>query len=696
MPELKITKKITNGHQHVIYMGKEGFALASKAKDHTPEIMVDEAGAIFAVDPDGYKHEIVDYEILSDADKEPKEEETVKNVLADYQECYDYEKEARRGGNESEKIYAHDQWAASDKPPGNRAAVTINVIEDKIDNLTGYQKQNRTEPHFLPGEKGDAVVADILNIIVKDITNNCYYQREKSKVFEDEAIAGRGLFNVYEDYERDARGNIVIERFAWDEAFFGPHEKDDLSDCEVMFKTKWYSENKLKSLFPDKIEGKLKGFSPEQKGQDLKPELNQDGGLNMAAVELIDINAKKYRLLERWKKEYKSVDVAVFANDGFVEPLKGWDKKDVAAVKSIPGMSMIKRESYRMRKTRTVSDVLIDDEFITDMDYEIVSVYAKKRRGVFWGKIKGIIDLQQLINKTYSQFIDIIAKVANYGYFYDSETFDDVQEEKKWKEQGTSPGFTAKVANSNKIPVKEEGVKFPTEIVNAIQMFMNNIREIMNVNLNMQGLTGNPNESGVAIKQKIVQQLIGNDFLFDNMKFAEQLLFKVVVKKIQKLYTPERMMRILETENSKTSTVNPETQQKEGGVQLAGQPLEQYPPEQIKKLLQTVDLTEHDIIVSDAADSPSAMMGAYLMLLETARSGAPIPPDIFIELSPLPDNLKAKLMASLQAAQQAEAQKDQMKYGTEIKKAQIAQQGKMLDKNPMQQELSMGNMQGAI
>lgn len=665
MPTLKITKKITNGHYHIVYMGNEGFATASMEKGHKPEIMVDETGNIFAVDPDGYKHEIIDYQVTTKPEDKKDDKTVINDVLQDYTECFDFEKNARQAGREAEKMYSHDQWQLDDKPKGNRAAVTINVLEDKIDNLTGYQKQNRTQPHFLPGEKGDAVVADILNIIIKDICNGCYYQREKSKIFEDEAIVGRGLFNVCEDYERDVRGNIIIERFPWDEAFFGPHNKDDASDCEVMFKTIWYSENKIKGMYPEKF-GKMGG---DIKEEELAPTINIDGGMDLAKYELVDKIGKKYRFLERWKKEYEQVDVAVFAQDMFVQRLEGWSKEDIESLKTITGMKMLKRINFRMRKTQVVSDALISDEYIDDEDFEIIPAYAKYRRNTFWGKIEGVKDLQLLINKTYSQFIDIIAKVANYGYFYDSETFSDIKEENTWKEQASSPGFTAKVANSQRIPIKEEGVKFPTEIVNAIQLFSQNLREIMNVNLALQGVNAN-DQTGVAMKQKIVQQLIGNDFLFDNMKFAEQVLFKVVVKKIQKLYTPERIYRIVETQNQK-EMAKPEGQE----VQLGGQPMSRFPKEQILRLLETIDLTDHDIIVSDAPDAPSAMMSAYLMMLEAARTGAPVPPEMFINLSPLPDELKAQMMQAIQAAQQQQMQSDQMKYSTEIEKTKIAHMG---------------------
>lgn len=696
MPKLKITVKTGNIHQHVVYLRDDGTGVASFDANHTPQIVFDPGIDLqtgqkisepswIVQDPNGYQHSLTDMPFDESVEEKKDKVSLVSDVLADYQECFDYENTSRTNGKEADRMYGDvDQWRNDEKPPdANRTSVTINIIEDKIDNLSGYQRQNRTDIMYLPSESGDAFGADVLNIVSKKILNNCHYQREKTKVFDDEAIVGRGLFNLYENYEKNVQGDIGVERFKWDEAFFGPHEKDDVSDCEVMFKTKWYSEGKIRALYPDKL-GKTGG---DQKILEYQPTLKitEDRGLETGKYELIDINAKKFRLLERWKKEYSQTVVFVFAEDGFAISTEGWKKTYIDMSKTIQGASTISREQYRMRKTTTVSDVLLDDVYVKDKDFEIIPVYAKFRNGKFWGKVRNICDLQMFINKTYSQFQDIMGKVANYGYYYDGETFDNVQDEEAWRTTVSSPGGTHKVANAEKRPVKEEGVKFPSEIVQAIQMFNQTVREMMNVNLDFAGMS-KASESGIAIKQKIVQQLIGNDFLFDNLSFAEKIMARLLVKKIQKLYTPERLLRILESQN-----VMEQKKNKEGkGISLNGQSIEQYPREELLKLLETTDFTECDIDVGEAPDAPSAMMSAFLLCLEAARNGTPIPPDVFVSLAPIPEMLKTKIMESLAAAQQAEAAKDEMKYGTEIKKAQIAQAGKAMDKNPAQQEGVMG------
>ena len=87
-----------------------------------------------------------------------------------------------------------------------RAALTINEIEPKIDLLSGYQRQNRTDFKFMPVEEGDQRVADILNVVVKNITDQCQYPHEETLVFEDMAIRGRGCFNIYVSNEKNILG----------------------------------------------------------------------------------------------------------------------------------------------------------------------------------------------------------------------------------------------------------------------------------------------------------------------------------------------------------------------------------------------------------------------------------------------------------------------------------------------------------
>jgi hypothetical protein len=705
MAELLITKKVGKGHQHIVYLRDDGTGITTTVRDHSHDLMFRQAvqavidpytgqsihesvnsGWEMMPGPDGHTHEIEQYPAEIKSEPEDDDKKVVEDVLTLYKEVKDIEKESMDAAQESEEMYSHRQW--DDKTVNNlaskdRAALTVNQLESKIDNLSGYQRQNRTEIRYIPMEGGDQAIADILNYVTKDILENCYYQREKSSVFIDMCVPGRGFFNHYEDRDKNILGDVVIERYEWDGAGCGPHHKEDLSDCDYIVKWKWFSKAKIREMYPDKASR----LTPENKESDVpatsksedwdkRHSESKTGGV-WDDADLVDLTKKQYRLLSVERKEYRRIYILVNAQDDFVFNADGWSESDAKAVKTIPGFSLIPRVVFRIRQSKVAGGVMLEDNYpdLAIQDFSLIPCYAKKRGDRWWGKLEGGKDFQRLINKTYSQFVDILNKVVSYGWFYDDNTFVDKKEEQNFKNNSSSPGFVAKLQDVNHRPVKEEGVKFPTEIVNAIALFNNSLREVLNVNLEMLG-SDTGQQSGIAMRQKIIQQLLGNDFIFDNLSFAEKKIGKILISYIQKLYTPQRIMRVLT--NQSMSAINSGMDQ----LQVGGIPVDQWSIEAIDMLLNTKDITAHDVNVTESPSSPSAQMSNFMLMTELAGKGVPIPPEVIIEFAPVPQSIKTKIMASIQSQQQAQAEQEKMKYDTEIQKAQIAQQGKLLSSMP--------------
>ena len=672
MAELLRTNKTGKGrgsHDHIAYLREDG-GITTEDNGHSHNIVptqieVNDGQGNFVPQQsmevefvNDHTHELLPIEEKESSEKNEEDTQKVTSVMEDYEEDWKREDESRKAGQDSEDVYSHKQWdeqAKAKLEAEDRAAHTINTVEARIDSLTGYQKQNRTDFKYYPVENGDAVVADILNIVVKNITDTCWYPREESKAFEDASIAGRGLFNIYEDFDKNIRGDIIIEKFNWDECFFGPHDKEDLSDCDRIEKTKWYSKEKLKELYPDKIDH----IYPENKAVSGSNQASEDWDTRLRTLELYD--GKNYRMIEQEKKIYKRAYILVNATDDFVYNAEDLNEAEVNAVRKLDGFKKIARTSYQIRVRKVASYKLLEEEYIDEEDFSIVPLYAKYRKNEFWGKVEGVKDLQRLLNKAYSQFSDIINKTANYGWFYDPETFPDKKSETHWVKKASSPGFNQKINDIAKPPLKIEGVRFPSELVNAIGLFSQTMRELMNINLEMQG-AGGDNQSGIAIRQKIVQQLLGNDFLFDNLSFAKKKIGQIIVKKIQKLYTPDRIMRILNNQNMKE------------GVEIADKPLNDYDPEEIATLLNESDLAKYDVIAAESPSSPSAMMSNFLMMMELAGKGVAIPPQAILEFAPIPN--KNKVMEMIAQSMEQQQKQETMKYETEIAKSLIAQEGK--------------------
>lgn len=688
MKELKKLSRVGLGraaHSHIIYINDEtGVGLCSTELGHTHEIIyqdaidpeMDEAGneispgspATWVVQPalDGHTHQIEDYQV-----KAAKKKEEDSQVLSDIRELFktgrEIEKESIEKARESEKFYSGDHWDQSEKgrlESLSRAAVTINKIEKNVDQICGMQRQERTDIRYVPQEGGDQKVADILNVTTKHILNRCFFPREESAAFEDSVIGGRGLLNIYVKFDNDLRGEVVVEKFPYLDVVFGPHEKLDLSDCEYLIKHRFFSKAKIKQLWPDKADDIDKDFDDyildKEDIQYSHDHYGKGSGFQTLGDDvMVDIAKKEYRVLECWRKVYEKASVIANAQEDFYFNAYGWEPKDLKSARTLPGFFVIENNITKFRVTKVAGNVVLSDEHPAELpvdDYFIIPIYAKKRGSQFWGKVEPAKDPQKYINKQYSLALDIGNKMASYGWFIDQATFPD-NEKEKFKRLASSPGFVVEVTDTNRLPQRVEGVKFPSELINLMEVGKNEITESMNIINNPNGA----NESASLFIQRRNDKLLGSEYLFDNLSFAKQKLGRLLVKLIQKYYTPDRIVRIVRNANSKEP------------VDLGGQPVEEFSDEDIQLMLTTTDLELYDVEVTESTWSPSMRLSTFMLLSELARNGQPIPPEALLEFADMPADIRNKLISMMSQQGQAQAEAEQAKADAEIQKTLIAQ-----------------------
>jgi len=654
--------------------------------------------SIWTVGDDGHTHRTVSQEleeILRGHGKEKKpgkgkdDLEIAQEVIHLFRVARDYEDESRKMAVESEKFYRGEQWEKDDKKAledSKRAALTLNEIEPKIDLLSGYQRQNRSDIKFLPVEEGDQRVVDVLNIITKSILDQNNFEYEETQVFDDTLITGRGMFHAYIDYDKNVSGDIVLEQFPQADVYLGPHKRPDARDCEYIVKAQWFSEAKLKQMYPDKadeiqrnLEAMLMpvGDSVLQAKPDAYDRAFAEGETKPAPLypstpDLIDIAKKEFLLLECWRKQYDKVPVAVV--DGEPVSLEDWGPDEVKGAKQL--VKVVDRKIDRLRVTVGAGSVLLTDDYNEDYGdtFPIIPVYAKKRADLYWGKVEGGKDAQREINKRHSQLVDILNKAASYGWFYDAGTFPDRISEQQFTKNAGTPGFRLKVSDVTRPPHQVEGIRFPHEIASLEEISTQKLREIMNINPELLGINSKA-ESGIAQMEKKRQGLIGNEFLFDNMNLAKKQIGRLLVRLIQAVYSPERILRVISGANSRAP------------VSIGQQPYDDNRQAEIVTLLTTSDLTKYDVAVSEAAHSPTQRRANFAAWAELARGGIAVPPELLVQLSDLDE--KDKVIAQMQAMAQAQQQLEERKLQVELQKTIIA-------KDPAPQAPSRGMPPGVI
>ena len=357
---LKITDKFGKGrgsHNHILYLNEdtgEGRCTVDNKHFHelryTPgqQVQDPETGELIEATPgqwivlpaaDGHTHEIEDYEPGSGFTDDRPESEIVRETYGLFKEALEYERDSYDKAKESHDFYDGDQWSFRQKTyleNLDRACLTINLCAHEIDSLSGYQREQRTDLKFLPQEQGDAVDADLCTVLTKMILSRSTFEREESNACKDQYIGGRGLFNLHMDYDSDLRGEIKVEQFPWDGAFFGPHEKEDGADAEFLVKHKLYSMNKIQQLWPDKADKIQKDYeitlhlsTPEDVTQYSDDQYAHDDNryatvpMNIGDLTMFNKLKKEYRVLELWKRIYVDSAVIAFPEDGFPVTIRG-------------------------------------------------------------------------------------------------------------------------------------------------------------------------------------------------------------------------------------------------------------------------------------------------------------------------------------------------------------------------------------
>jgi hypothetical protein len=688
-------------HHHIVYLNEESLTGAlSNNNNHTHEIRwvpptpdvppyVDQAtgqqmpgqpgqpGYWEVAEVNGHTHRIGEYVVEEEESNNDDESSEVTKVLAAYKECKEYEEDSVKNGRESFGFYeGPGQWTQEQinkLKSQDRACLVINKIKPQMNTLFSYQMEQRSDWKFWPQEGGDTKAAELASIIVKNITYQNRYNNEETRSFRDAAIAGRGLLGVSWDTSRNIAGDIIADRRRWDEVFFGPHDREDAADAQTMCCAKWYSKDRIKAEWPEKADAVQDDFdvlqkSPSKGSNYSDDEYNHVGKNIKLSFDLVNISKKEIKVIECWRKEWKLQCVGVHASDEYTLNVTNWEKSDIEAINTIPGCQIVKQRMCQTRLTTVAGATLLADEApakIPPIDgrvdyFPIVPIYCyKDESGGFSSIVDVAKDPQREVNKRHSQTVDILNQMASYGYWYDSSTFEDEQAEKKFRETGMRAGFMQKLAQMERKPVKEEGVKFPSELVQMVQFEDSQIQQTMNVAAQPYGA----NESGAMLMQKQRMKMAGNEFIFDNLRQCRFVVAKQILAYVQDKYTPQRVYRLVQNSADKDKN------------RIGGRPASDYSLEEISEMLQNQDLTTLDLIIDDVQWSPSIRLANMAMYGELAKNGQ-FPPQMLIMMNDtLPQAVRDQCLEMMNQQQQAQAESEKQKMQMEIGKTLIAKNG---------------------
>lgn len=162
--------------------------------------------------------------------------------------------EARALSERDRDYYDGNQWTAEEVAvlsERNQPAVTVNLMQRKLNTILGHEVRTRVDPEALPRtpqhEDGAIAITDALRYIA----DREDFDGLRSDVAEDMAIEGMGG-TVIVPQERNGQVEITMTHVPWDRIVYDPHSRrPDFSDAHYLGVVTWMYKDEILERYPE-------------------------------------------------------------------------------------------------------------------------------------------------------------------------------------------------------------------------------------------------------------------------------------------------------------------------------------------------------------------------------------------------------------------------------------------------------------
>ncbi len=596
-----------------------------------------------------------------------------------------------------------DQWTDEEREileDQGRPCLTFNKIEPLINLVGGYQRENSFRIKAFPEGGEDKIFSEIADKILGFIDKTSKLSYKLDHEFDDGIIGGKGWIEMAISYDRDIiNGELMFRQLTPYQVLKDPEGREyDQSDWGYMIKVSRYSRARLKSMYPDK-ETEIEDFETDDYADmDETPTKESDAdnyhnkkGMGVsgqkAGVEddetpksqrqftLIEYYHRKFTdrffvynvnigMLEKFdkKEEADARRTAIIKeyNEKFAAEVEGHDAASTlaplaAAVNpagtaatppNLPApvkdnieakIKVIKRSIPEMWYAAIACGVELQGDIISPLE-PYYSGYPFFHYFANWNpsaeteelRIKGITrnikDPNREVNKSRSQYLHILNTSANSGWIGDRNALrkDEWEELNKF---GSKPGIVIK---------KKEGSTL--ERIHPVEGSMANItrgeaaeqdiKEISGINSDALAIQ-DKTTSGRAISLRIKTAITILAKYFRNFRYTKEMVGDAIFAMVPDVFDIPKIKKILGEKYIKDNQIS-------DGV--------------LQAFLRQVADRKYNIDITEADNSATIRLETFEQLADLAKGGYPIPPDVILEFSAIPNS--AEIISRIKAYQE--------------------------------------------
>jgi hypothetical protein len=423
----------------------------------------------------------------------------------------------------------------------------FNLIRRHINMICGFQRKNRKSTITVPNQQDTDPLADDYNKVMRWCDDRDGFQEYISQSFEGAVDTGETLLHMYPDYTFDpVSGDLFTDCVAYNNYLIDQYtRKQDLSDCNGIWRRRWLSKQMAKTLIP--------GYASEI--DKMKPGGMKDGRFplqaelqNVATSNLFTYDEFYYRTtrpghvildpMSGEAVEWQDDETAEKDEMERVLAQQPWlqvKKVDVPTVKLVICLSG--KMVYHGKNLLGIDEYpFVPTQCYIEQD---IQAYAWRKQGI----IRNLRDSQFLYNMRKVIELQLLQSSLNAGWIY---PVDVVPDPKCFRQTSGGDGFLIPLKagrQPNEIQ-RIEPVAIPQSLLELSNSLAEDITKISGVNEELLG-AATDDKSGILSMLRQGAGLTTLQTIFDKLDYSQRLYGKIRLQAIRKNFSKGKIRNIL-------------------------------------------------------------------------------------------------------------------------------------------------------
>lgn len=432
----------------------------------------------------------------------------------------------------------------------NYARFFFNMVRRHINMITGRQRQNRKSTITLPIHEQDDPLVDQYNKVLRWCEDRDGFQEYLSEAFEGACDVGQSLLYMYPDYTYDPiSGDLFTDCVSYNnyliDQFF---RKQDLSDCNGIWRRRWTSKDAAKRLLP--------GY--EKEIDKMKPGGAKDGRFPLQA-ELQSVAINNLFVYDEF--HYRTTREATMIIDPKTGESTEWEQEDdddKDMLKQVlmfqPWLQVKKMQVPTVKLVISLGDknVYHGPNLLNIDTYPCVpalTYYEPDLPQYSWrcmGVIRNLRDAQFLYNMRKVIELQLLQSQINAGWIYPTDAVVDV---KAFRQAAGGDAFLIPLKTGH-LPNEIQRIEpsaIPQSLLELSRSLSEDITKISGVNEELLG-AATDDKSGILSMLRQGAGLTTLQTIFDRLDYTQRLYGKIRLQAIRKNFSKGKIRNILGAE----------------------------------------------------------------------------------------------------------------------------------------------------